>query len=317
VLAAGPPAPGAEASLTHVAPAAGEWAARPVPLEPGATAVLLAGDGGPQAVVAYRAPEPGAGAAGAPCRLAVLDALTGAVQRTHALPPAVCGPGDSVRSLALARAAGAPIAYLGIWRWPEEGGDADPAGGGRIVALRAATGAVAGVTPLAGAPERVVVAGGAAGAGPRLLCLEAAPGPTRAARSPEHVPPERRHLLVVDPLAGQVEGVYPVAAPTRAVAVGPGGRHAYLLATLDGPRSVVDEVDLATGAARRLATAPGLSLDVAVTGDRIYLPRSDGAALLVLDRGHGRPVATVPVGRRPLGLALGAGGAPETGARSR
>jgi hypothetical protein len=92
------------------------------------------------------------------------------------------------------------------------------------VALRADTGAVAGVTPLAGAPERLVVAGGAGGAdwaGPRLVCLEAEPGPPPAAGAPEPVPPERRQLLLLDPVAGQVEAVFPVTAPPRAVAVAP------------------------------------------------------------------------------------------------
>jgi hypothetical protein len=311
VLAAGPLEPGGPTPLTHVAPTAGGWAARAVALEPRATGVLLAGEGGPQAVVAYHAPGPDAGGGGPVCRLAVVDARTGDLTRTHTLPPAVCGPHDSVRSLALARGAGAPTVYLGIWRWPEEGADATPAGRGRIVALRADTGAVAGVTPLAGAPERLVVAGGAGGtdgADPRLVCLEAEPGPPPAAGAPEPVPQERRQLLLLDPVAGQVEAVFPVTAPPRAVAVAPDGRHAYLLATLDGPRSVLEEVDLSTGAARRLATVPGLSLGIAVVGDRIYVPRSDGAALLVLDRQRGRAVGTIPVGRRPLGLTLGSSG---------
>ena len=44
--AAGAREPGAPATLTHVAPAARGWATRTVPLEPGATGVLLAGDAG-------------------------------------------------------------------------------------------------------------------------------------------------------------------------------------------------------------------------------------------------------------------------------
>jgi hypothetical protein len=105
-----------------------------------------------------------------------------------------------------------------------------------------------------------------------------------------------------------VEAVYPIAAPTRALAVAPDGRGAYLLAALDGPRGVLTHVDLATGATRRLATVPGLILDVAVTDDRIYLPQADRDALLALDRRGGRVMATIPVGRRPLGVTLGSSG---------
>jgi len=200
-----------------------------------------------------------------------------------------------------------PAAFLGIWRWPDD--EPGAAGRGRVVALRTDTGVV-GDVPVAGAPERLLATskvGGTPSPGPRLLAVEEVPGPRHAARTPEPVPPERWHLLAVEPLAGLVEAVYPVAAPPRALAVAPDGQHAYLLAALDGPRSVLTHVDLASGATRRLATVPGLSLDLAVTGDRIYLPRADDNVLLVLDRQHGRVVGTIPVGRRPVGLTLGAG----------
>jgi hypothetical protein len=62
-------------------------------------------------------------------------------------------------------------------------------------------------------------------------------------------------------------------------------------------------------ATRRLAAVPGLSLNLAVTGERIYLPRADDGALLVLDRQRGRAVGTIPVGRHPLGVTLGSSGA--------
>ena len=54
---------------------------------------LLAGDGGARMVVAHHAPA-GAGAGGDPvvCRLALLDARSGDVQRTHTLPPARLRP---------------------------------------------------------------------------------------------------------------------------------------------------------------------------------------------------------------------------------
>ena len=166
--------------------------------------------------MAHHAPGPDAGAGGVACRLAVLDARSGDVQRTHTLPPAVCGPRDSLRSLALAGVAGGPMAYLGVWRWPGDAEDAHPAGRGQILAVRAESGAVAGVTSLAGAPQRLVAGGAsgeAAGSAPGSCCVEETPGPPSAARAPEHVPPDRRHLLAVDPLAGRIEAVYPL--PSR------------------------------------------------------------------------------------------------------
>jgi hypothetical protein len=306
VLRADPPA-----SLTHVSPAGGRWVARAVPLEPGASGALLAGDGGAQAVLAYHVPSP-AGGETAACRLAVLHVRTGEVERTHTLPPASCAARDSVRSLALARGAAGPTptAYLGIWRWPGDESGANGTGRGQIVALRTDSGAVVGVVPLTGAPEHLLATDGvrgAAPAGPRLLGVEEVPGPQRSARSPESAPPERRHLVVVDPQAGQVEAVHPLSAPARALAVSPDGRHAYLLAALDGPRGVLTHIDLVTETTRRLAAVSGLSLDVAVTDDRIYLPRADRDALLVLDRQRGRVMETIPVGRRPIGVVLGSG----------
>ena len=246
VLAAGTSRAGQALPLTHVSPAGSGWAVRPVPQEPGATGTLLAGDGGARMVVAHHAPAPGAGEDPVVSRLTLLDARSGDVQRTHTLPPALCGPQDSLRSLALADVAGTPLAYLGVWRWPGGAEDAHPAGRGQILAVRAESGAVAGVTSLAGDPQRLVAGGAsgeAAGAAPRLLCVEETPGPPSAARAPEHAPPDRRHLLAVDPLAGRVEAVYPLPEPARALALAPGGRDAYLLAALDGPRSVLTHVE--------------------------------------------------------------------------
>jgi hypothetical protein len=214
-----------------------------------------------------------------------------------------------VRGLALGRTAAGPTAYLGLWRWPGghgDGGAAGPnaAGSGRIVAVRTDTGAVIGAAPLVGAPERLVWGGAGAPAGRRLLCVEELPGPQRATRAPEHTPPDRWQLLLIDPAALQVDAVHQLGLAPRALAVAPDSGHAYLLATLDGPRSVLSHVDLATGASSRIATVSGLSLDVAVTDTQIYVPQSDGNTLLVLDRQRGHVVKSVAVGRRPVGLTL-------------
>ena len=114
---------------------------------------------------------------------------------------------------------------------------------------------------------------------------------------------------------GRWRPCYPVAHPARALALAPAGGTPTCWRPSTGRAASWTHVDLASGATRRLATVPGLSLDLAVTGERIYLPRADGGALLVLDRQQGRVAGTIPVGRRPLGLTLGASGAGSPGGR--
>jgi hypothetical protein len=75
-------------------------------------------------------------------------------------------------------------------------------------------------------------------------------------------------------VAGRVEAAYPLALPARALAVAADDRHAYLLAALDGPR--------------------------------VYVPNPFGGEVWALDWRTGRPVRTIPVGRAPMGITLGA-----------
>jgi hypothetical protein len=52
---------------------------------------------------------------------------------------------------------------------------------------------------------------------------------------------------------------------------------------------------------------PGAGLGgLAVSADRVYVPNSEGAGVAVVDRSTGRLLRTLPIGRRPLGIALGA-----------
>ena len=79
----------------------------------------------------------------------------------------------------------------------------------------------------------------------------------------------------------------------------PDGEWAYAL--LD---ATVRALDLTTGADRPLARLPERGLGLAVTRDRVYAVGPYGPGVWVLRRRDGRLVATAPVGRRPVALAL-------------
>jgi hypothetical protein len=88
--------------------------------------------------------------------------------------------------------------------------------------------------------------------------------------------------------------------PGRALAVAPGGAHAYALAA--GGKDVL-HLDLATGVARRLGALPGhASGTMAVTAHHVLAPNPLGSEVWALDRRDGRLVATIPVGRRPVAV---------------
>ena len=67
-----------------------------------------------------------------------------------------------------------PRLYLGLWRGPRP---ERPGGNGLLLAMDPATGAVLARGELPGAPERLVVAPAAGGAGRRLYAVEGTPGP--------------------------------------------------------------------------------------------------------------------------------------------
>src|SRR5262249_20750330 len=97
LVAPAPPAPSAApgAGLTSVARGPRRWAARPVPLEPGARAPLLAG-GGRYALVAYEAGDAPAGQEPRRCRLALFDLPRGRLGP----PRGVCAGPETVVALA-------------------------------------------------------------------------------------------------------------------------------------------------------------------------------------------------------------------------
>jgi hypothetical protein len=303
------------AGLTHVAPAgAGGGAARPVALEPGARAVLLAGDGGDHAAVVYTVDAPpGGGAAGpgrppaAPCGLALLDLRTGAVEAAHP----VCAPRELPAGLALERTPEGPVAYLALWRRATPADRPFLPAGARLRRLAARTGAPLGEAPLAGLPRppshggSLVAAPGPGGAG-RLYVVEALPGsqlatwgeaeyawqfPLSAAwrlrrLAPEGLEPEAEVRLAFAP-AGLV--------------VAPDGAVAYAFDAL-GDRLVA--IDLATGQTGELARVPGhRPWGLAAAGDRLYVADPQRGEVAVLDR-QGRRVGGLRAGRAPAALGL-------------
>jgi hypothetical protein len=157
---------------------------RAVPLEPGARAVLLAGDGGAYAAVVYvfaaataRDGTDSGRSATAACRLALVDLRSGAVEAAHT----VCGPGDLPTGLAMETTAAGPVAYFAMWSRASQGSASSRAAGARIVAVQAKTGAMLATVPLAGLPRPVssggslLLAPGPNGSGRRLYCVASLP----------------------------------------------------------------------------------------------------------------------------------------------
>jgi DNA-binding beta-propeller fold protein YncE len=281
-------------ALTVVAPAGRGWATRPLPVEPGA--VAAAGDGGRYAALAY---STATGHEAPACRLALLDLVLGEVVGTHR----VCGPGESVRDVALGGATGTPVAYLSLWGWPTHapGGGAPgevASGRGRVVALAAETGAVLAAHETAGHPGRLLLGPAPGGAGRRVYFLEATPPP------PDD--PQAWRLVALDAATLVPERAYPFPAQPLWPALAPDGGHAYALTDQGGGsgRRVV-ALDLTTGAVSRLLTLPGAGLGLVADADALYVLDPDGGGLWVIDRRRGRLRRTTAVGRLPVALALG------------
>jgi hypothetical protein len=299
-------------ALTRVALRGGRWVAGPLPLEPGARPLRLAGDGGRYAVVAYAvavAPgDSGRAASVSPCRLALIDLRRAAVVRASA----ACAPGEQVTALAAGTDEGGPLAYLGLWG-PGRGG------GGRIVALDAAAGGVVAAYRLAGPPGRpggpeapaaLALAPGPDGTGRRLYALTAAldaAGAPAGDLTTKMAEAEAWRLLGLHPATLVPESEHPLPRAAVWLAVAPDGRDAYVSdnAGTAPPGGLLQRVDLTSGATAAIGHRPGLgAAGLAVTADRVYVPDTAGDRLWVIDRA-GRSVASVPVGRRPLGITLG------------
>jgi DNA-binding beta-propeller fold protein YncE len=319
--------------LTAVTRTDGGWRARSVDLAPGrARQVLIAGDGGPRAVVAYHllTDENGAtaGPLQAPCRLALVDVPSGVVEHTHNL----CGAGELVKGLAVGGSPAGTTAYAGIQRLapsssvgasratsfgepPSTSLSLDRPGarpstalragstgsaGGRVVAIHAETGAVLATGHVAGVPAQVVLAPAPGGLGQRLYVVDAEPGPEG-----DYAGSGRWRLVGLNPLSLDVESEFALGFLPNRLVVTADGDQAYALAQ---PNDTVRQIDLPHGTQRVLATLPGTGLGLAVAGDRIYVSNPYGREVWALDRRQGRLLQTIPVGVHPV--AIGVRGAP-------
>jgi hypothetical protein len=291
-------------ALAHVSRVGTSWVQRPVLLEPGASGVLVASDGGRRAAVAYHIPIPGQSLSDRRCRLALVDLDAGVVERR--LSP--CGAGEHAVSLALDTGPPKPVAYLGLVR--EAAGAAGPTGptgptAGRVVALDADGTLVAG-RRMAGRPASLTLGPGPDRSGTRLYVAE-------GAADVEHEPgvPVRWRLLALDTWTLEVERAYPLDHEPLWPAVAPEGRYAYAVA---GPTSlltetVVGRLDLATGHWGRHATVPGHAMGLVAAAGRLYVGHPDGDEVWALDAARGRRLGATSVGRGLVGLAAGASGA--------
>ena len=282
--------------LTRVSRAGGGWAARPVALAGGARGARLAGDGGRYSAVAYHDAPGDAGGPGRRCRLALVDHVTGTVERRHT----VCAGHEYVTGLALEDGPDGPVAFVAIRvsvPAAEGPGVGRPAAANRIVAVDARTGAVWATRTLADEPRHLVLAAAPGRDGRRLYAVEAPP------RWDEDPGPAPGRLLGLDPGTLAVEREWPLSPVPAALAVAPDGEHAYALTA-----HLLTHLDLGTGAQRLLARLPRASAGLAVTDTRVYAADLAGREVWAVDRRRGHLVQTVPVGRRPAHLALGSAG---------
>jgi DNA-binding beta-propeller fold protein YncE len=293
-------------ALRHVAPLAagigarpaGErWAVRPVRLEPENGASVLAGrlaGAGRWAAVAYDVRRGDAAAPAFAPRLALIDLRSGVVARTQSV-----GAGaTSVMSLALGGDAAGPIAYLGLWDWS--------AARGRVLALRADTGAPLAAAPTAGAPASLTLGAAPGGAGAQLYVVEAAPGPEPRDGGDAHASAERWRLRGLDPLTLAPDGERWLAVAPLWFAVASDGDRGYALTggdTSAGGEALL-QLDLASDTTRPLAPPPGAARQLVATRGHLYALDARGDRLWAFDRQSGRLVRTIPVGRRPVALTL-------------
>jgi hypothetical protein len=287
-----------------------------VPLDQGGRPVLLAGDGGAYAAVAYVLPVDGGGAAAASdpgraapgCRLALVDLRTGRVVVTH---PA-CAARDLATGLALWRTPAGPVAFLALWSRAETGAGGRAPAGARIMAVQALTGRVLEVAPLAGLP-RPAAAGGSLVLAPgpdgriRLYCVEALPGSELATWGETEYGWQfplsgAWHVLPLTPDRLEPERPVPLAFPPSGLAVAPDGAAAY---AFDALGDALLRIDLATGRTTAVASVPGHQpAGLVVAGDRLYASIPQRGQVWGFERQRGARVQVLRAGRQPTGIGL-------------
>jgi hypothetical protein len=277
--------------------------AQPVPLESGASVQQVAGDGGRYAAATYTLVAGDAHSGPPPCRLALIDFDDGAVARSQS----VCVARELPMSLALERTPRGTVVYIGLWHSAAQADGASTPSGGRVLALDAQTGATLAILPLAGLPDTLFV-----GNGPeqisRLYCVEAPLGTDEDGTASQRRVGYGRgwRLWGLDATTLDVTSEQGLPYPPAGLTVAPGRDQAYaFVEPLDAHlhRGLV-RVDLVSGTETLLARVPGgTGTSLAITEDRVYVPNPDGNEVWVADR-LGRALKTIPVGGRPLGIAL-------------
>jgi len=153
--------------------------------------------------------------------------------------------------------------------------------GGRVVRLSAATGAVEGSVAVGRDPAGLVLDGRG-----RLYVADR----------------ESRQVSVVDTATMTRIGTVPVGEGPFALALNPAQDRLYVANVRSGDLHAIDTATL-TGVGR--AALGGMPYGVAVSGDgaRILVTNQQAGTLAVLDAAL-QPVATIPVGRYPEGVAV-------------
>src|SRR5262249_55855538 len=104
------------------------------------------------------------------------------------------------------------------------------------------------------------------------------------------------------------EAITDLRSVPHALAAAPDGTAAYALA---GGLAVGGHPTLLKlqpdGGVRRLADLPGRALDLAVGAEALYVPHLDGSGVWVIDRRTGAIVGAIPVGHRPVAVAIASG----------
>jgi hypothetical protein len=304
----------ARGTLTYVARAGSTWVARPLALEPDASAVAVAGDGQYAAAALSTIWAPGATPAQRACRLTLVDLRTGTVGRRWP----VCRPGEEPAGLAMDADAGGPVAYVALRARPDERHEDRSAGQGRIVAVDLATGLPMAEAPVVGKPGALVMAAAWGGTGRRLYTVQSPPDTPDCAGNEwcSTSPAGGWRLIGWDPATLVPEEDYPLPFPPLWLSISPDGQHGYMFAPefapSNGDAAVLVQIDLRSRALHPLARFARPSLGpMVVVGRRFYVPLPDQQAVWVLDP-HGRVQQTIRVGQAPIGLAVSAPAEPGT-----
>jgi hypothetical protein len=241
------------------------------------------------------------------CRVAVADLVGGAAAAAVRTLP-LCQNGEIATGalVDVDPVSGRALLYAGLARYRPAGAvatdDRAVTGGGRVVAVDLATGAVVAVFPLASGPGPLAL-----GPVPAAGAAEAGGGPARqlyvvenvSGLEDEHAGAHGWRLVGLSTPDLAPATVLPLTGGARRLAATPNGEATYVL---EASGSAVNEIRVARRDERPLARLPGPALDLLVTHDRMYVADPSGTGLWAIERRGGR-VSSVAVGQGLLALA--------------